>query len=316
MFQPVSDVQTLHFLLLPGFSLFGLSSMLAPLRHANRCAQQERYRWHLLAMDAGPITASDGLQLTAELGIDDCDTLDCLIICSGDQPEQYADSRLHSFIRRQVAFGAFLGGQDTGAWLLAQAGALDGYRATLHWEYLATAAAQFPAVTFVPELYVLDRTRFSCSGAMSGLDMMLYLIRRQWGEELSAEVAQVLVYSDPRPENSLQRTGRHPHLTRYNQHLSDALEIMEVNLEEPLSIPEIARYLEISVRELERLFRRYLKNTPQGWYRQLRLNRARRLLRQTDDSITYIAGQCGFRSLAHFSRCYRQQFDCSPSEDR
>jgi len=94
------------------------------------------------------------------------------------------------------------------------------------------------------------------------------------------------------------------------------VQLMERNLEEPLTIAEIADHLEISGRELERLFRHYLDSTPSTYYRNLRLEQARWMLKQTTDSVTSISIACGFASLSHFTRSYQKQFGNKPSQER
>lgn len=318
MFSPQSPdhPQLIHFLILPDFSLFGLTSMLAPLRHANQIAGKPLYQWQLISTHGGDVDTSDGIAIRSDLSLNDVDTAQCVIVCSGDNPERLADPSVLAFLRRQAAFGAHLGAQDTGAYILAAAGVLEGYRTTLHWQNLSSTIPLFPNVTFTQDLYVIDRTRFACSGAMAGLDMMLHLIKAQLGHELATQVGEALIYSNLREHHQPQRASLRKRLNSRNKHLIDAVQLMEGNIEEPLTIPDVAHYIGISERELERLFRQYLEVSPLSYYRQLRLNKARRLLQQSSDSVTKIAALCGFRSLSHFSRSYQQYFMKKPSEER
>ena len=129
-------------------------------------------------------------------------------------------------------------------------------------------------------------------------------------------MANELIYTDQREHNDPQRRSLQIRLDSRNSHLIEAVKLMEKNIEEPLLISELTAHLGISDRELERLFKRYLQQTPKAFYRQLRLEKSRWMLQQTQDSVTAIATACGFVSLSHFSRCYQQQFAKLPSRER
>ena len=183
---------------------------------------------------------------------------------------------------------------------------LDGYRATIHWENLQSTAEAYPSVQFVQELLVIDRKRFSCPGALSGLDMMLFLIEKQHGHALSTEVADELVHTKKREHTDPQRASMQKRLGTRNSNLIDAVQLMEGNIEEPFSIHELSRFLGISEREIGRIFKRYLHVTPSAYYRNIRLEYARNMLSQTTSSVTQVATSCGFSSVSHFTQCYNK----------
>lgn len=314
--RPRSQPQLISFLLIPGFSLFGLTAMLDPLRHANRSSNRELYRWQLISEHGGPVASSDALDIFTEHSIRDLPLCETLIICSGADPQAQITPGLLGFIRQQASHGADIGCQDTAAYIAAAAGILDGYRATLHWENLDSTRDAFPRVDFVQELLVVDRGRFSCPGALSGLDMMLHLIGTQHGNGLATTVSDELIYTHQRAHTDPQRTSLQKRLDSRNPRLVEAVKLMELNLEEPLKIADIAAQLSISERELERLFRHHLQQTPSAYYRDLRLDQARWMLQQTTDSVTAISVACGFASLSHFSRSYQQRFGRKPSRER
>lgn len=314
--RPKAYPQLIDFLLVPGFSLFGLTAMLDPLRHANRTSNRELYRWRLLSEQGGLVSSSDALEIMSHKGMREVDRVETLIVCAGNSPQDQLTPALLGFIRQQASFGADIGSQDTAAYITAAAGVLDGYRTTMHWENIASTKEAFPKVDLVQELFVVDRKRVSCSGALSGLDMMLHLITTQHGNGLATEVSDELIYTQQRGQSDPQRTSLPKRLDSRNPNLQEAVQLMELNLEEPLSIPEIAEHLNISDRELERLFRHYLQATPSAYYRNLRLDQARWMLQQSTDSVTNISVACGFVSLSHFSRCYQQRFNKKPSQER
>lgn len=313
---PRQAPQLINFLLMPGFSLFGLSAMIDPLRHANRSSNRELYRWQLISEQGGPVASSDALEIMTSHSIRDELPPTTLIICSAQITSARISPGLLGFIRRQASHGADIGFQDTAAYIGACAGILDGYRATLHWENLELTQEMFPNVNFVQELLVIDRGRFSCPGALSGLDMMLYLIGTQHGQGLATSVSDELIHTRKRASNEPQRTSIQQRLDSRNPHLIAAVKLMELNIEDPLRIADIAEEVGISDRELERLFRHYLQQTPNAYYRNLRLDQARWMLQQTTDSVTAISVACGFVSLSHFTRSYQQRFGKKPSQER
>ncbi|MEH6576736.1 MAG: GlxA family transcriptional regulator [Amphritea sp.] len=314
--RPQSYPQTISFLLVPGFSLFGLTSMLDPLRHANRTSNRELYQWQLISELGGLISSSDSIEIMSNANIREVNRCETLIICAGNSPHEQITQGLLGFIRQQASHGADIGSQDTATHITAAAGVLDGYRTTIHWENLQSTAETYPKVQLVQELLVIDRKRFSCPGALSGLDMMLHLITTQHGSGLATAVADELVFTQKRAHTDPQRTSLQKRLDSRNPHLVDAVQLMERNIEEPLSIPELAEHLGISDRELERLFKHYLQSTPSAFYRNIRLDQARWMLQQTTDSVTSISVACGFASLSHFTRSYQKRFDKKPSQER
>ena len=314
--RPEDYPQKLTFLLVPGFSLFGLTSMLDALRHANRAASRQLYQWHLISEHGGLVSSSDELEIMTHYSLQDAPGYGTLIICAGNTPQERLTPALLGYIRHQASHGADIGCQDTAAYIAAAAGILDGYRATMHWENLQSTAEAFPRVNLVQELFVVDRKRFSCSGALSGLDLMLHLISTQHGHGLATEVADELIYTHKRSQSDPQRATLQRRLDSRNHHLLEAVQLMERNMEEPLTIPEIASHIGVSDRELERLFRHYLQETPKAYYRNIRLDQARWMLQQTTDSVTSISVACGFASLSHFTRSYQQRFNQKPSQER
>ena len=308
--------QRVSFLLLPRFSLIGFSSLVDPLRWANTISGKELYVWETLSIDGKPVSSSDRMSLLADAAIDAVLHTEMLVVCAGYDPQLYASPQLIGWLRRQESHGSAIGAQDTGSYILAEAGLLDHYRATIHWENLNSFAEEFPDVKVVDDIFEIDRNRFSCSGGLSGLDMMLHLIQCQHGQDLAAAVSEELIYSQRRSAEHPQRLSVQARLGTTNPRLIAAIKIMQRTLEVPLSIPELAAEVHISDRELERLFRKNLRTTPAGYYRSLRLEQARGLLQQTSRSVTSIAVACGFGSSAHFSRCYLALYGVAPSRDR
>lgn len=174
----------------------------------------------------------------------------------------------------------------------------------------------FPRVSVSTSLFTLDRNRFTSSGGTAPLDMMLHLIARDHGRELSAAISEMFVYERIRTEQDHQRVPLKHVVGTHQPKLQEVVALMEANLEEPIDLDNLAGYVDLSRRQLERLFQKYLQCTPSRYYLKLRLIRARQLLKQTSLSIVELAYVCGFVSTPHFSKCYREHFGVPPSDER
>jgi AraC family carnitine catabolism transcriptional activator len=318
MFTAKAPTKTisLAFYLVPEFSMIGFAAIVDPLRQANSQSGLPLYRWQVVSATGEPVMASNGMSLIADCAMGQESTPDMLVLCAGFAPEKDYNKSLQNWLQQHSRRGVWLGSQDTGSYLLAKSGLLNDTRATIHWENLMAFKEVFRRVEVVDELYEIDGRRFTCSGGLAGLDMMLYLIQCQRGHELSLTVSDELIYSHMREGKAPQRMSSALRLGTNNRKLLTVIAAMEENLEEPLSVPQLASMVNVSERELERLFGRHLQQPPGRYYRAKRLQRARALLQQTDRQVVDIAMASGFGSAAHFSRAYRQFFDVAPSQDR
>ncbi len=172
---------TIGFLLMPLFSMMAFVSAVEPLRVANRMAERQLYRWEVLSRDGNPVTASNNMTLAADHSIAKHPAYSMVVICASFNPLRFFDAQLKHWLQRQNSAAIDIGAMDTGAFLLARAGLLDGYRTTTHWESLDSFTEAFPKVEVENALYVIDRNRWSCAGGTAALDLMLHMIRRQHG---------------------------------------------------------------------------------------------------------------------------------------
>ncbi len=305
------------FFLVPNYSMIAFSSAIEPLRMANRDADRELYRWSLYTIDGLPEKASNGLEITPDGKIDDAADLSILFVCGGADIAEAWSKPLQQSLRRiakrnQVKLGALC----TGSYLLARAGLLDGYRCTIHWENIASLREEFPNVQVSDDLFIIDRDRISCAGGQSSMDMMLKLINDRHGNKLVTRISEQFMCERIRSSDDRQRIPLHMSLGSNQPKLTEAVTLMEANIEEPISLDELSNYVGISRRQLERLFQKHLNCVPTRYYLKLRLNRARLLLLQTSKSIVDIALACGFISAPHFSKCYRDLFGIPPRDER
>jgi transcriptional regulator GlxA family with amidase domain len=308
--------QTIGFLLLDNFTLISLASAVEPLRMANQLSGKELYRWHTLTLDGRPVCASDGLQITPDAALSTVPPLNAVIVCGGVDI-QHSVTREHvQWLQSQARQGRHMGAVCTGSWALAKAGLLDGYDCSVHWECLASMQEAFPRAAISTRLFSIDRNRNTSSGGTAPMDMMLHLIGREHGRELAAAISEMFIYERIRNEQDHQRVPLKHMLGTNQPKLQEIVALMEANLEEPIDLDQLALYVDVSRRQLERLFQKYLHCSPSRYYLKLRLIRARQLLKQTSMSIIEVASVCGFVSTPHFSKCYREYFGIPPRDER
>ncbi|WP_193368216.1 GlxA family transcriptional regulator [Pelagibius marinus] len=308
--------QQIALILLPRFSFLPFTGMIESFRLANRLSGQELYRWKLVSTDGQPVTASNGLDLGVSGDFSTAEACGTVIICGGIDVHLIKDRVLDGWLRKADRRGCDIGAICTGSYVLAKAGLLDGHRCTIHWENLAGFCEDFPEIEVTTELFEIDRNRFTCSGGTAAIDMMLNVIARQHGHELAAAVADQFMHERIRDQHDRQRISLPARLGVRHPKLLAVIGTMEQNLEEPLSRSELAKGADLSTRQLERLFRKYLNRSPARYYLELRLNKARLLLLQTNMSVIDVALACGFVSASHFSKCYRDFFGRTPRKER
>jgi len=307
------------FLLLNDFTLISLSSAIEPLRMANRIYGENDYSWKTLSMTGDAVSASDGLSVNVDNGIQDegaLDELDVIVVCGGRRVENNVSKALSVWLRSVDKQGVGLGAICTGSYILAVAGLLDGYACSIHWENLTALTEKFPNITVSKSIFTVDRDRFTSSGGTSPVDMMLHLVSSQYGPDVSAGIAEQFIYERIRQSDDEQRVPLRHSEGRQSEKLLVAAELMDANIREPISQEELASYVGLSRRQLQRLFQRYLSCTPSSYYLKIRLQRAKQLLRQTSNSIVEISVSTGFISSSHFSKAYRETYGHSPSTER
>jgi transcriptional regulator GlxA family with amidase domain len=313
---PSSEPQAIGFLLVPSFSMMAFVSAIEPLRVANRLGGRPLYRWEIVSRDGAPVAASNGMALVADRRAGERTHHAKLVVCAGFEPERHYDRQIAACLQRAARLGSDLGAMDTGSFLLARAGLLDGYRATTHWESLDSFRERFPRVESDPGLFVIDRHRFTCAGGTAALDMMLHLITLQHGHRLAAAVSEQFIHAQIRAPQDRQRMAPHVRQGVTHAGLGKVIALMEDHLEEPVDSRRLSAAAGLSLRQLERRFRRQFQMTPLRYYLELRLQRARALLQYTDLPILEVAVASGFGSAAHFSRTYRSWAGLAPSRER
>ena len=305
-------------LLLPSFNAMATTALIDPFRASNYLSGERRYSWHFVTRDGGPVAASNGMQFTDTVSIAEAgDRFDFVFVSTSWTPEEYRASRLFDWLRRCAGNGAALGGIDTGAFLLAFADLLDGYTSTVHYEHLAVFRELFPDLASSDDLFVIDRDRLTCCGGAAASDMALEIIRLHTGMDAANAAARYIFHDRLRPGTEGQFPAHHePVGYAAPTKLRDAIVLMERNLEDPLPLSIISEQTGLSNRQLQRLFASHTGVTPVRYYLEIRLDRARSMVTQTDMSMMEIAVACGFTSQEYFARVYKERFSLTPSEDR
>ncbi len=304
------------FLLCDLFSMLPFAAALEPLRQANRMARSPLYSWRLVSEDGAPVTASSGIAINVDSGLEDVSRDASIAVCTGFGLVRAASKPVLTWLRKQARRGVGIGALCTGSYVLARAGLLDGKRCTIHWENHAAFIEEFPEVELSNLLFCIDEGIFTCAGGTSAADMMLHMIADEHGPDLGSLIADTLVHTPLRSDTDEQRLSVPARIGVRHPKLVSIIQKMERSTEEPISPSELAKSVNMSTRQLERLFRRYLNRSPKRYYMELRLEKARNLLLQTDMSVINVALACGFTSPSHFSKCYRAHFNRTPYRER
>jgi transcriptional regulator GlxA family with amidase domain len=304
------------FLTLSNYSLIAVANALEPLRMANRLVGKDVYDWSVISMDGKPADASSGLNLSPTDALDKLGPVDIVFVCGGINVRESVSPALLSALRRLADRRVPLGALCTGGYALARAGLLDNYRATIHWENLSALREEFPRVRISDQVFTIDRDRYTCSGGTAPLDLMLNLIQLRLGARISQLVSEQFIVDRVRKDTDRQYIPLRAQIGVSHRGLIRVAQLMEENIEKPLSLEKIARSTGLSRRQIERLFKRDLNCVPKRYYLEMRLRRARELLLQTAMPIMDITAACGFQSPPHFSKCYRSQFGHPPSAER
>ena len=293
------------FLMMEDLSMIAFASMIEPLRLANRVAGREIFHWTLAAENGETVKCSNGCVMQVDHGLDALDRDRAIVVCGGLSVRQNSTRPILAWLRRESRKGMSVGAICTGTLTLALAGLLENNASTIHWENRDSFREDFPELELSESIFVIDGNRFTSAGGTAPTDMMLKIIANREGPELAASVADLLIHTAIRTDRDSQRMSIPTRIGVRHPKLATVIQMMEDNIEEPVSPSILASDVGMSTRQLERLFRRYLNRSPKRYYMELRLKKARNLLMQTDMSVINVALACGFASPSHFSKCYR-----------
>jgi transcriptional regulator GlxA family with amidase domain len=243
--------------------------------------------------------------------------VDTLLIAAGAGTRESGDPALLAWLREMARQTRRVCSVCTGAFLLANAGLLNGRRATTHWRYVESFARQYPDVSWDPNpIWVQDGNIYTSAGVSAGMDLALALIEEDHGNALALAVARRMVIFLRRPGSQAQFSVALAAQATGRKSLQELQVWIAENLAKDLSIEVLAQHAAMSPRNFVRVFARELGNTPARYVEQVRVEAARTQLAATQDSMELIAGRCGFSSAELLRRCFVRHFKIAPSQYR
>ncbi|UTV30502.1 GlxA family transcriptional regulator [Photobacterium atrarenae] len=302
------------FVLLEHFSMVSFTSAADTLVTSNLVTTSQRFTFSTVGISQQSVISDLGIAITADTTLDAMAPqipVDVLLVCGGFRSPLAEIPKLSRKLRQVATRRGIVGGIWNGALALAHAGLLKEARYALHPDNHAFAREQFPTSKVTDLSFVLDGNVVSAAGPSSTLEMMLALTARLQNEDIVNAVREILACDRANQPSELPML-REIFTPTIPQVLKDTVQLMAGNLEEPLSIDELASWVDSSRRKLERLFRSHLNTSPSRYYLELRMTHARQLLLQSNDSIASIAAASGFVTATYFSRCFKEFFSISP----
>ena len=301
---------------LPGFAALSYAATTEMLRAANLLSRRTLYEVVNIGMDAAPVPSSGAVQVAVTAQVGDDLALDYLFVVAGGDPMAFDDTHVLGWLARMARKGVQMGGVSGGPVILARAGQMAGRRMTVHWEHAGGLAELSPQLLIERSLYVIDRDRVTCAGGTAPIDLMHALIARHHGAPFARLVSDWFMHTEVRPSAGPQRAGLVERVGCNVPAILDAVEMMESHVADPVTLGDLAAVAGVSPRQLNRLFSERLGRSTMAYYRDLRLEVSRGLMRNAPMSLTEIALATGFANSAHFSRVHTQAYGVPPSVAR
>ncbi|MFT6407504.1 MAG: transcriptional regulator GlxA family with amidase domain [Arenicella sp.] len=303
-------------LILPESSMMSLSSLIDPLRAANRLARQRLFSWRLVSLSGQAIELTCGIKIEVDGALQAEEVGDIFMLLAGFNQDEHAPKKSLGRIRKAASKFNSIFAIEAGTWVLARAGIVNNHRVTTHWEDLENFSFAYPQLNVVGERFVIDRNIWTSGGASPSLDMLLHYLRSTQYKSLALDVANVFIYNESKSATDVQAHVSLDRLKRIEPRLAKVVEIMENSIEAPEAIRHLAIRVGISQRTLELLSLKHLGLSPSAHYLRLRLQAARKLVLDSNSPISEIAVRCGFNSQSAFSRAFSKRYQRSPIELR
>ncbi|HHT9008940.1 TPA: GlxA family transcriptional regulator [Burkholderia cenocepacia] len=303
--------------LLPNFTLTAFSGFVDMLRLSaddGDYSKPVRCAWSVIGETLAPVRASCGIQITPWETFDAAEPFDYVVVVGGllhSGPQ--AGPETLDFVRRAAA------GICTGVFTLMRAGVLDGYRTCVswfhYWDFIERFPSADPDLLIADRLFVIDRRRITCSGGRASIDVAAAILLRHFDHATVQKALRILLVGEmqkgnaPQPHPPGLEPATHPKVKR-------AILLMEQHVGRALPLDELACKLDLSTRQLERLFKAETGKSPQAFAKQVRLRTAAWLLTSSDRTVADIASSCGFADASHLGREFRKQFGVPPATYR
>ena len=302
-------MKEISILLFEKFSNHCLANILEPFRAANTLSNDALYQWRFYTLDGESVSSSSGLPIMPDGAFDPSNRIDDLFIVSSYDHLSLSTSKCLNVLRAARSNAKRIVGLDTGAWLMAAAGLLDGQKATIHWDIFDSFSEQFLSVETAKERFVVGKNVITCAGALAAFDLALRLIGEEHGEVLRLDVGALFMQAAQSTQGNNQHGAPQSAVFR-------AMQLMQENLETPLSNREIAQRTGLGVKTLERRFLNEIGDPPGRIYKKTRLQAARNLVENTRLPISEISIRVGYENAAALSRAFRQLFNVTPQQLR
>jgi len=278
-----------------------------------------RYTVEIAAREAGPLRTTSGIELVASRALRDVrGPIDTLLVAGGDGTRAaLRDRALVDFIRRAAGRARRVASICSGTFLLAEAGLLDGRRATTHWAACAELAERYPKIHVETDpIFVRDGKMWSSAGVCAGMDLALALAEQDHGRELALTVAQWMVLFLKRPGGQSQFSVGLAAQATEHERIRELQAWAQAHLASDLGIAKLAKRVAMSPRNFARVFAREVGETPARWVERARVEAARRALEESDDGVEAIASRCGFGTAETMRRAFLRQLRVGPSAYR
>jgi transcriptional regulator GlxA family with amidase domain len=307
------------FLIFPGFPMSCLTSMIEPLRAANEIAGRDAFGWTLVSEDGGKVVASAQVVFEAACGLDEISGLDQLFVLSGPSTPFANPSGAEGKLRKAARHGMTMGAVSGGIFPLARAGLLNGHTVSVHWCYAAAFEAEFPDLDATDEVIALDGRRVTASGAAAAFDLSLHMIERELGADVATEVACWFQHPLVRGQGVAQRVPTFRSASTDDMLppiVREAVEMFATHIADPINVADVAEAIGISVRQVERVFKKSTGKSPLHYYRAMRMKAARQLVLYSKSTMSEIALAVGYASATPMIQNYEDVFGVHPIKDR
>lgn len=312
-------MKTVAMVLFPDFLLLDMAGPMEVFSVANRFLEAEsHYQLITLGTERGPLRASNGVCVHADLPIGDNDECYDLLLVPGG-PGAYNEkfptlfAWLPGAIRRAERFGSIC----TGAFVLGHAGLLDGYRVTTHWNYTERLIKGFPkANVTTDQIYVEDRNLITSGGVTAGIDLALAVVARDHGKKIAQDVAKVLLVVMKRQGGQAQFSPLMAAVAPQETPVTRAQHYVLEHLDEAFTVERMAGLANMSARHFARVFVRDVNMTPMEFLQSARIDCARNLLETSDLPLKTVAYKSGFGSVRHMRSLFAEKLGLTPAQYR
>lgn len=312
-----TTLKRVAFILPKHFSLMSFTAAVDALVTANLVHSVPLFDFSTFGIEAEKVRSDLGIEISTEGCLVDLkppllNQLDLIIVCGGYRCSMAENKVLSGILKTAANSETIFAGIWNGAIPLAYAGMMDNARCALHPENHALMRERFQKVIVTENTLEIESKIVTSAGPASALEMMLQLIDRLQGRDIMRAIREILSCDQVAEQGSNKLMGvvDNPSMP---QNLQDIIHLMYANIEDPLGIDDLVVCIGISRRQIERLFQNHLDTSPGRYYLELRVTHARRLLLQSNASVTDIALACGFVTSSHFSNCFKDYFGLSPS---